>query len=413
MRPSIGKVRLQLTAWYIAVFAVLLMGFGTAIYGVVDRQLQAGVDRSLERTVNRRTKLLLAGRRVPLDIAQDTALYDGRVVYVFDSLAHPYASATPPADVQEFAQRVLRDSIARDTVPPTTDKRSWILYGKKFRTTRGNTYATVAAVDVVEIRDRYPSIVRGFLASAVITLLLIGLGSATLARKSTAPIVNAFEQMRRFMGDAAHELKTPVAVLRARADVALQRPRSPAEYEETLQNVSAEARRLGKLVENMLQLARADAGQWPITRERVFLDDVLLDAASAARALGSEKGVQGEVALLDESPTMGDPALLRQLFLILLDNAVQFTPAGGRITASVSNGRDCRVRIQDSGAGIPAAALPNVFDRFYRADPARGRAGAGLGLSIARWIVDVHHADIDIRSVEGKGTTVELVFPTG
>ena len=408
MNPSIRRVRLQLTAWYIAVIGIILIAFGAAVYKVVDVQTQAGLDRSLERTVDRRTKMLLT-RVIPMEIAQDTALYDRRV-FVFDARGNPYSPEFAQSWTQEFARQVLRDSISKKTVI-TPDGRTWLLYGKKFLTLRGNTYATVAIADAVELRDRYASIVTGFVASALLAMLLVGIGGATLASKSTTPIIRAFEQMRRFMGDAAHELKTPVAVLRARADVALQRPRAQQEYEEALGQISGEARRLGKLVENMLQLARADAGQWPVAREKVFLDDVLIDAASAASALGSEKGVQVEVGALEESPVEGDPALLRQLFMILLDNAIQFTPQGGKVTAAIQrNGRHCTVTVEDTGAGIPEAALPHVFERFFRADPARGRAGAGLGLSIAKWIVDAHGAGIRVQSVEAKGTTVELEF---
>ena len=409
MNPSIRRVRLQLTAWYIAVIAIILIAFGAAVYKVVDVQTQAGLDRSLERTVDRRTKLLLT-RVIPKDIAQDTALYERRV-FVFDAQGNPYSPEWAQPWQQEFAREVLRDSIAKKTVR-TSDGRMWLLYGKKFLTLRGNTYATVAITDAVELRDRYPSIVRGFLASALLALLLVGVGGATLASKSTSPIIGAFEQMRRFMGDAAHELKTPVAVLRARADVALQKPRGRPEYEDILGHISGEARRLGALVENMLQLARADAGQWPVAFEKVFLDDVLMDATSAASALGAEQGVQIDLGALEESPVEGDPALLRQLFMILLDNAIQFTPPGGHVTASLQrNGKYCTVEVADTGSGIPAESLPHVFERFYRADQARGRAGAGLGLSIAKWIVDEHAAEISARSKEGKGTTMTIHFP--
>ena len=162
----------------------------------------------------------------------------------------------------------------------------------------------------------------------------------------------------------------------------------------------------------MLLLARADAGQWPVQKVKVFLDDVLMDAASAARALGSAKNVQIELETLEEAAVTGDPTLLRQLFMILLDNAINFTPEGGQVTAlAEKNGKACHVVIRDTGVGIPTSALPHVFERFFRADPARVRGGAGLGLSIARWIVDAHRGRITVDSAEGKGTTVRVSFP--
>ena len=162
----------------------------------------------------------------------------------------------------------------------------------------------------------------------------------------------------------------------------------------------------------MLFLARIDAGQWPVHRVQVSLDDLVLDASKSARALGEDKGVTIEVEDAEAIAVKGDPTLLRQLFMILLDNAVKFTPAGGKVSVrTASNRRHARVTINDTGVGIPASALPHVFERFFRADPARSRGGAGLGLSIARWIVDSHRGQIHVVSAEGTGTTVEVSLP--
>jgi signal transduction histidine kinase len=408
VKTSTGRIRLQLTVWYIAVFAIIIGAFGTALYAVIDRQRLTGIDAELERAVDKRTRLVLA-RRIPTNIAQDSLLYD-REVYVFRE-GKPFSPEYAPDWIQQFALEVLKDSLNLKK-PVLRPDGVWIAYGKRFRGLTGASYATIAVAQNRELLDMYPSIIRGFALSALLALVLTGIGAAALAGKSIQPIERAFEQMRRFMGDAAHELKTPVAVLRARADVGLQRTRTELEYQETLNGIAAEAKRLGNLVENMLLLARADAGQWPVTRSRVFLDDVLLDAASAARALGVTKGVNVDVGALEETPVVADPELLRQLFMILLDNAVNFTPEGGSVTASAQrNGTSCKVTIADTGIGIPADSLSHVFDRFYRADAARGRAGAGLGLSIARWIVGEHQAEIWLESEEGKGTVATVSFP--
>lgn len=410
MTSSIGRVRLRLTALYVLAFAVVLAIFGVAVYSVVNRQMLQGLERSLQRAANARTRLYLAGQAVPTSLAQDTAMY-GMSVYVFNKDGQPLSPPVAADWVRLHAMRVLKDSIATDTVT-TVERGEVLVYGRKFISTAGNSFATVSVTDFREVRNRYPSVIRTFLIWAIVSLVLIAIAGITLAARATRPIEQAFNQMRRFMGDAAHELKTPVAVLRARADVALQRPRTPSEYEESLLGVSAEAKRLGFLVENMLLLARADAGQWPVKREHVFLDDILLDAISSARALASQKRVDVVIGELQETATLGDAALLHQLFMILLDNAIHFTPEGGSVAVSAEQkGRSSEITVTDTGPGIPAAALPHVFERFYRADPARGRAGAGLGLSIARWIVDEHGADIQIKTAEGKGTTVILRFP--
>ena len=221
-----------------------------------------------------------------------------------------------------------------------------------------------------------------------------------------------FGRMRRFMADAAHELRTPVAVVRARAEVALQRPREPADYVVALEGIAGEARRLGNIVGDLLTLARADAGEWPRARVRFFLDDVVLDAATAARTLAAVKGVRVDVDALEEAPVVGDAALMRQLVMILLDNAVKFTPGGGDVRVAVERRDDvAALVVEDSGPGIPADVLPHVFERFFRGDEARTRTrGAGLGLSIARWIATSHGGELTIAS-PGRGTRATLVLP--
>ena len=426
MNPSVVRLRWQLTLWYVGVFAVIMMLFGAAIYAVVTRETERGIDRSLERTVDIQTRWVLERTRAPgIRFSENDSIPIERTVYVFSANRRkgcaqcaPFWFITPiqpksaPSYIQRHALNVLNDSTLKANVRHNDGTRK-VLYGKKVIATSGRAYVTIAEAPREELERRYPSTFMGFIASAVIAVILVGVGGAALAHQSIKPIESAITQMRRFMGDAAHELKTPIAVLRARTDVALQRERSGEEYHEILTNVSGEAERLGNLVENMLLLARADAGQWPVQRVKVYLDDVLMDAASAARALGTAKNVRIDLGTLDEAAVSGDPTLLRQLLMILLDNAINFTPEGGNVTAMAErNGRACHITIKDTGVGIPASALPHVFERFFRADPARSRGGVGLGLSIARWIVDVHNGRISVQSAEGQGTTVRVTFPS-
>jgi signal transduction histidine kinase len=225
------------------------------------------------------------------------------------------------------------------------------------------------------------------------------------------------DSMRRFMADAAHELRTPLTVLRGRAEAALQNPALDAETQRaTLATIEREAARLGKIVEELLLLARTDAGAWPVSLQRVFLDDVTSDVVGTAAALAQRAGVTLELSRFDEAPVNADPALLHQLLLIIIDNAIKFTPAGGRVDVSVvrDDASGSEVRVADTGIGVSAEEIPHLFDRFYRADVARGRGsgeGAGLGLSIAQWIATAHRATIDFRSQPGRGSTVTIRFP--
>src|SRR2546425_335950 len=179
--------------------------------------------------------------------------------------------------------------------------------------------------------------------------------------------------------------------------------------------VARETARLGGLAGDLLTLARADAGERPIAREPLYLDDAAAGAVDAVRALAQHKTVAVDVGTFEEARIIGDPALVRQLLLIVLDNAIKFTPAGGRVRLDVAtvDGR-AAVVVTDTGIGIPAAQLPHVFERFYRGDQARREAeGAGLGLAIARWIADAHGARIEIGSAPAgaTGTRVTISFP--
>jgi signal transduction histidine kinase len=166
-------------------------------------------------------------------------------------------------------------------------------------------------------------------------------------------------------------------------------------------------------------LARADAGERRIERRRVFLDDVTLDAAEAARVIAERKAVRLEVADFEEAPVNGDPELLRQLAMILLDNAIKFTSSGGLVRVQVlARGPIAELIVSDNGIGIPPDQIGHVFERFYRGDPSRTRdasadnsPGVGLGLSIAQWIAEEHDGTIDIASAPEQGTRVTVSFP--
>ncbi len=177
--------------------------------------------------------------------------------------------------------------------------------------------------------------------------------------------------------------------------------------------MESESIRLGRIVDDLLTLARADAGERPIEQERFLLDEVALDAAAAAGVMAESKGVTLVVGDCDECHVDGDANLVRQLTMILLDNAIKFTPSGGEVRVRVleDDGRSALI-VEDNGLGIPSDQLRSVYDRFYRGDPARSRSeGAGLGLSIARWIADAHKAELDITSTVGRGTRAEVRFP--
>ena len=228
-----------------------------------------------------------------------------------------------------------------------------------------------------------------------------------------ARLDEAFKRQRRFTADASHELRTPLTAIKGQAEVALQRDREPAEYKQVLEAVNHEVDRLIRLVGSLLTMARADAGQIPLAREPVDLGGVIEDAVEQVRPAAQSKTISIGVQPGPGIRLVADQDLLLQLVLNLLDNAVKFTPEGGSVSVawSLDDGQ-ALVRVSDTGPGIPPEHLPHIFERFYRADSARTRAegGAGLGLSISRWIAEVHGGSISAETVPGGGAafTVRL-----
>jgi heavy metal sensor kinase len=229
-----------------------------------------------------------------------------------------------------------------------------------------------------------------------------------------ARLERSFEEIRRFTADAAHELRTPIAVLRNEAEVALRFPREPEQYRAILEDQLEELEGLSRLVERLLFLCRGDAGLVPIARERVDLREVVEHVAEHMRVVAVEKGVALRADRVSPCVIQGDEDQLRRLLSNLIDNAIKVTPAQGTVTIETTRGdAEARIVVTDSGIGIPPEHLPHVFQRFYRVDPARGpdMGGTGLGLAIARSIAEAHGGSIAIESAEGAGTRVILTVP--
>jgi two-component system OmpR family sensor kinase len=235
---------------------------------------------------------------------------------------------------------------------------------------------------------------------------------ATTFNEMLQSLEAAYAAQQRFVSDASHELRAPLTVLQANLELLQRAPGlAPPEREQALAEAHLVSERLVRLVADLLALARADAGL-QLRREPVELDRVLMDVLGQARHLVRRQ--QLEVRELEPIQVMGDAHRLMQLVLILVDNAIKYTPGTGRVALSLRrDGSTARLTVRDTGIGIAADALPHVFERFYRADPARSRdaGGTGLGLSIARWIAMQHGGTIELESVPGRGTSAIVTLP--
>ncbi len=225
----------------------------------------------------------------------------------------------------------------------------------------------------------------------------------------------AFKRVTQFTADASHELRTPVALMRTRTEVALRKERSEADYRETIVRLHQELERTSALIENLMTLARADSGGEALQVAPTNLNEVLLEISEPARLLAEGKSIQYDQRL-PETPlrVSGNAPSLRRLFLILIDNAVKYTPREGRVSIVLDTSDGAAVtEIRDTGIGISSSDLPHIFERFYRADASRSResGGTGLGLSIAKWIAEAHHGKISVASNVGEGSVFRVQIP--
>lgn len=240
---------------------------------------------------------------------------------------------------------------------------------------------------------------------------------ASTLNRMLARLEQSFTSLHRFTADASHELKTPLMVLRAGVERALTDPRTPPDVLQTLDETLEQINWMTEMVESLLTLARADEGRAPLTLEERDLRPVMADVAETAEMLGEQHGVQVTTETPDEPVTLPvDPHRIREMLLNLATNAVKYTPSGGTVALALRE-QDGAVAltVQDTGIGIAPGDLPHIFDRFWRADPARSRTGdrpgVGLGLAITKWIAEAHGGSISVQSRPGRGTVFTVLLP--
>jgi signal transduction histidine kinase len=413
----LALLRRRLTFWYAATLSLILLLLGGGLYSVIHSQLASQMDdslrhatRELVRAARIREMEATSAHGTVVDAVDELHIPD-RSLYLLDSLGTPVKPDSASEWVRAAARQASRGAAVSAEMDAKAD-HTLSLHAERFRLNSGKALVAVAVADQVELTDRYAELIAAFGGAALAAIVLIGAGGYFLVQKSTAPAERSMAYTRRFMADAAHELRTPIAVLRTKADVALQETRSAESYAAVLRGMGHEAQRLGRVVDDLLMLARVDAGERPVGRARFFLDDVVVDAAISVRTLAQAAGVTLEVDEFEETAIVGDADLVRELMIVLLDNAVKFTPASGSVRVRVRPEPQPTVIIEDTGHGIDPQQLPHVFERFYRGDASRPRdGGAGLGLSIAQWIASVHDARIGLASELGVGTRATVIFP--
>jgi heavy metal sensor kinase len=455
------SVRTRLTFWYAGVLALSLVVFAFLVYYAASRIFYERQDESLRSTAQTVASAYLEELDEEQSVAKanqvvlNELVFPNRYVEVLDSTGKVVAWSSNlnnrVLNIPEPAQVEARTRGASFAV--VDNVRVAVV---RLSVTREVGYAVVAEpLNVID--EGLRRLRRAFLAGVPLILLLASAGGYFLARKSLSPIAlmnrqtqhitavnlssrldvmnprdelgrlgttinellerleSSFKEQQRFVADASHELRTPLAILRGETDVALEQPRPPDEYRQSLILIKDEAERLSRIVEDLFILARQPLDLPTIVKESVDMNETVKDCVRAARVLAAQKNL--ELKLTEAPPLVltGDEYLLKRMVLNLLDNAVKYTPEGGRIWVEVAgqNG-DAQVSVRDTGIGISEKDQSHVFDRFYRVDKARSRAlgGAGLGLSIVLWIVEAHAGTITVESNPGKGSTFTVKLPT-
>jgi heavy metal sensor kinase len=450
------SLRARLTAWYAVLLVLTVALFSTAVLWLHWRLLLEQFDeglKSISSTANNVVQEeLLELKDLDLAAAEMAAVVHppDDVVVVLDESGTPLH---PPARSMPVPSEVRQPGFTRGTWTLGSPRGPWRVTARSGRA-EGYRYVVAVGAPLDEAIEQWRTLLKACLIGIPLALFFaVGGGlwlgrhglrpltsmaaeaqaitAKTLDRRLTVPpatrelqqlaasfnrvldrLGSALSTQRRFMADASHELRTPISIMRTAADVTLSQPaRDEGEYREALAAVAQQASRLTRLVDDMLVLARADGGGYPMVVARVDLAALVNDCVRELGARAEENAIAVRTSV-EPATVNGDEALLRRMFSNLLGNALTYTPRGGAVHVSLAREGDGVVlRVADTGPGIPAEDRERVFERFVRLDPARGPGGAGLGLAIARWVAEAHGGGVRIVSSGSDGSTFAATLP--
>lgn len=289
-------------------------------------------------------------------------------------------------------------------------------YKLRFMVAEGISDTKIAFIDISRQIQSIQKLTLILLLVGLVSLVAFFFISLFLARETIKPVKEAWDKQRQFVADASHELKTPLTVILANSGILLGKPEHTIQEEEKwVQYINTEALRMKKLVEEMLFLAKTDVSKAVIDKRKLLLSDVIWSCVLPFESVAYEQEISLNYSIADDIWIVADEGQLKQLVIILLDNACKYTQPGGQITMQLSQKQDkVTLSVNNTGDPIPKETLPHIFERFYRADEARVRTegGYGLGLSIAKSIVEAHNGKITVESSEQNGTTFTVRLAT-
>jgi heavy metal sensor kinase len=455
MKPF--PIQIRLTAWYSAILAVVLCLFGVSAYLEMRNSIHQTVDEALQDRVRGVRGLIernsaYGDDEVRRELRQHSELAGGALLQVSDPHGN---SLYRSARMSEFEIPTTNGGPAG---PFTFSSRDTPFRVVDAEIKAGNqSYLVQVAAPLDDFYDALHRFATLLLVSIPILLLCAAGGGYWLSRRALAPfdqiaqtarsvgiqnlssrlvvpqtrdvlqrlsetfnsmlerLEAAFKKITQFTADASHELRTPIAVMRTRAELSLRNVRTADEYREALRKNHSDLEKTSDLVEKLMLLARADYGAEVLQLSATNLVDIVREACSQGRTLSEAKQISFDEQIPDFPVLVkADAHALRRLLLILIDNAIKYTPTGGRVEVLVSTDNGSALAaVRDTGIGIATEDLPNVFERFYRADKARSRqsGGVGLGLSIGSWIAEAHAGAIEVQSTLGQGSIFQVRLP--
>ncbi len=450
-----NSIRTKLTLWYLAILAFVIVAFAGSTYFLIVRTLDKNMDMRLAELAEN-FKVAVNSEQSDEDEKPSPEQTISEAVNEFRFQDFKFSVVSTDGKlIASTAENELK-------IPDSSDTFSTIHSNKEVFRVFSNQlnigqkqFKLFVHGNLHEQNELKNLLFNIFLFSVPLTIFLAGSGGYFLARKSLQPIVEmsnqakqissqnlherlpitnkhdelgnlattfnellnrldtAFEQQKRFMADASHELRTPLAIVRGESEVALSKStRTNVEYQESLAIVHDESKRLTKIVEDLFTLARADSGQFKANFAELYVDEIVADCVRSIRTLAEKRNIKIQLST-KETQIKGDEKLLHRLFLNLLDNAVKYNHDNGNIAVIVENKQ---VTIKNTGLEIAKIEQSKIFERFYRVDKARSRSeentssGAGLGLSIASWIAESHHAEIKLAKSDATETVFTVKF---
>lgn len=450
MRIAGLSVRVRLTLWYSAAVAMIILGFSCAVYSVARKNVFAQAGRTLERDLATVAQTLETEAEDIEDLAELRSP-DHFQVTQGDRLIYQ----TRRWDLDALGNAFYGESVVSPR-PWSTPSGRRLLVGAAEARADGRAYRVRGALDLQAAQDGLRILAGVLVVGVACSLGVAVLAGLFLARRALRPVdemastaerisaeslsermpvrhpedefgrlatvfnrtlvrlEDSFGQLRRFTQDAAHELRTPLAIVRSTGEAGLARDIDAAGYRDVISSMLEELDRLTRLVDDLLTLARADSGQMVARKERVDLSSLARDVAESMRPLAEEKGQTLSIRTNGTVCVDADPAILRLALTNIVDNAVSYTQPGGHVSVEARRTADGKalIEIADDGPGIPAEHRTGIFQRFYRVDKGRARdaGGTGLGLAIAQRAVQAHGGRIEACPAPGGGSVFRITL---